>query len=415
MITPFERECIQGLARRVAEIANLSEMTDRKQRWRDHNSLSSRHPMLLVFPEGAWLELVPPETLHCHGEFARTIELELRKRIYTFEHFHDDIVIDRTWVVRKKVHSTGWGLEARRNLSSNPRGAWHFDPVLKNTADLKRLKIPCLSYDEKTSQRNYEEAQELFYEILDVRLCGFQMMDYHLMNQYTELRGLQETMMDMYDNPNMLHDAMAFFEEAHRCLLRQMQQQNLLSLNNDNTYHSSGGNGFTNELPSPGFDPEQIRPCDMWASAESQEMAPVSPEQHEEFILQYERRLLSPFGLNGYGCCEDLTRKLKSVLSIPNIRRISISPWADVDKCAEQLQNRCIFSWKPNPSYLIGNFDPSFVRDYVHHTLEVCGKHGCVLEIILKDTHTCENHPERFEQWTAAAREAIDAHLSVAR
>jgi len=33
---------------------------------------------------------------------------------------------------------------------------------------------------------------------------------------------------------------------------------------------------------------------------------------------------------------------------------------------------------------------------------------GCVLEIILKDSHTCEHQPERFDRWLAIAREEIE-------
>lgn len=203
----------------------------------------------------------------------------------------------------------------------------------------------------------------------------------------------------------MLHDAMTLLEEGHRRMVQQYVELNLLELNNDNTYHNSGGNGFTDEFPAPGYDPVYVRPCDMWASAEAQEMALVSPEQHEEFVLAYERRLLAPFGLNGYGCCEDLSQKLDDVLTIPNIRRISISPFADVDICAEKLQGRAIFSWKPHPAHLVGHFDPAQVRDYLRHTLDACRAHGCVLEMILKDTHTCDHHPERFDQWAEIAWE----------
>jgi hypothetical protein len=181
---------------------------------------------------------------------------------------------------------------------------------------------------------------------------------------------------------------------------------NLLSLNNDSTYHSSGGVGYTDELPQPDYDPERIRPRDMWASAEAQEMDCVSPEMHEEFIRQYEKRLLKPFGLNGYGCCEDPTLKLGDTFQIPNIRRISIAPFADVDTCAEKLQEKYIFSWKPNPSFLVGMFDAERVRKYIKHTLDV--SQDCVIEMILKDTHTCEHHPERFTQWTAVARELVE-------
>ena len=241
---------------------------------------------------------------------------------------------------------------------------------------------------------------------MDVRLCGQRCVYFGLMAEYTSLRGLEQVMLDMFENPRMLHDALAFLEEGHRRLLRQYVDLNLLSLNNDNTYNSSGGVSWTEELPAPGFDPRRVRPGDMWSFAESQELALVSPEMHAEFVLQYEKRLLAPFGLTGYGCCEDLTRKLEHVFTIPNIRRISISPWADVDVCAGKLRDKYIFSWKPHPAMLVGEFDPERIRAYIRHTLDVT--RGCVLEMVLKDTHTCENHPERFTAWTRIARELVE-------
>lgn len=128
---------------------------------------------------------------------------------------------------------------------------------------------------------------------------------------------------------------------------------------------------------------------------------------HEEFALRYERPLLEPFGLTGYGCCEDLTLKLDDVLKIKNIRRISISPFADVDKCAEKLGAKAIYSWKPHPAHLVGVFDEQKVRSYIRHTLEATRANGCVMEMILKDTHTCENQPERFDEWCRIAREEV--------
>jgi len=165
--------------------------------------------------------------------------------------------------------------------------------------------------------------------------------------------------------------------------------------------------GYTDELPKPGYDPERVRPCDMWVSAESQELAQVSPAMHAEFALAYERPLLEPFGLAGYGCCEDLTLKLPDVMAIPNMRRISIAPFADVGKCAEQMGNGFIFSWKAHPAHLAAEFHPDQIRAYIQHTLDVT--RGCVLEMILKDTHTCNHHPERFTEWTRLARGLVEA------
>jgi len=338
------------------------------------------------------------------------MEWELRRRIYHHEHLHDDTVIEKKWVVDKAATDTGWGLEPRYTPSSDSAGAWGFDPVINKPGDLRKLRLPEVIYDEEATQRALEEAQDVLGDILDVELKRVSRISFHLMSLYCRLRGLEQVMLDMYLNPTMLHDAMAFLEEAHQRLVKQYEELNLLSLNNDGTYHSSGGVGYTEELPQPDYDPEHVRPCDIWASAESQEMAQVSPELHNEFVLQYEKRLLEPFGLNGYGCCEALDKKLEYVFSIPNIRRISISPWADVETCAGKLKGNYIFSWKPNPAYLVGAFDTEKIQEYIRHTLDVTKGHGCVVEMILKDTHTCENHPERFTQWTDIARGLVGGH-----
>jgi hypothetical protein len=404
-----DRGILRELASRVADLADEPVMAQRRRRWIEHNALRSTEPLLLVFPEGSWQELVSPGSLLCSDERARGVEFTLRSSVYGFEHFHDDTVVEKNWFVSKTIASTGWGLEAHWIYSPEARGARRFDPVIKEPADLAKLRHPRINYDEAASVQEFDLMHDLFGDILSVSLVGVKHISYHLMNQYTALRGLEEVMLDMYTEPQMLHDAMAFLEEGHRNVLEQYKEQSLLSFNNDNTYQSTGGNSYTDELPLPNAKPEQVRPQDMWASAEAQEMAQVSPEHHAEFVLQYEKRLLEPFGLTGYGCCDDLTRKLDHVFTIPHIRRISICPWSDVDVCAERLGGNYIFSWKPNPSQLVGQFDDDAIRDCIRHTVQTASRNGCVLEMILKDTHTCEQRPERFDRWTQIAREEIVA------
>ncbi len=405
MIAQSDRTILRVLAHRVADIAALPIQAERREQWKQHNSLKSLRPMILVFPEGSWEELLTEKDLLCEEDKARRIEWQLRSRIYYHEHFQDDTVIEKEWVVQTAIHNSGWGLQPRRIPSPDRRGAWLFDPVIHQPADLHKLRFPEIHCDEVETQCRLNMAQDLFGDILDIKLKGAGHISYHLMNEYTALRGLEEVMMDMVLNPGWLHEAMTFFTEGHQRVLQQYVEQNLLSLNNDATYQNSGGNGYTDELPAPGFDPDHVRPCDMWASAEAQEMAGVSPAMHAEFILQYEKQLLEPFGLTGYGCCEDLTHKLADVFTLPRIRRISISPFADVDKCAPQLQGDYIFSWKPNPAHLVGEFDEARIRAYIQHAVDVTQAHGCVMEMVLKDTHTCEHQPARFDRWLAIARD----------
>jgi len=404
------RDCrlLRDLARRAAQIAADPVMDQRRQAWVEHNSLRSAYPMMLIFPEGAWQELLPETVLRCEGAEARQVERSLRMRIHTFEHFQDDTVVEAEWIVPRRIRNSGWGLEPRRIPSPEARGAWHFDPVIREPADLKKLRFPRIDLDEAGSLQDLEQLSELFGDILAVRMAGVKHLSYHLMNQYTALRGLEEVMIDMVAEPQMLHDAMGFFAEGHHRILKQYLELNLLSFNNDNTYQNSGGNSYTDELPRPGADPARARPCDLWASAEAQELTLVSPEHHEEFSLAYEKRLLAPFGLTGYGCCDDLSHKLDLVFAIPHIRRISIAPSADVDHCAPRLKGEYLFSWKPNPAHLVGRFDEQALRRYLCHTVEITQQHDCVLEMILKDTHTCEHQPGRFDEWTRIGRQVIE-------
>jgi len=406
-----DRAILRDLAWEVAAAAADPIMARRRQHWVEHNSLRSTRPMMLIFPEGAWTELLPKtaETLRCRDEAAWAIEWPLRARLYAYRRFQDDTVVEAEWIVSAAIGDTGWGFERLRRHSDTERGAYAIEPFLTERSDLKKLRFPEVIYDEQTTAKALAEMQELFGDILTVKLKGKAHISYHLAAQYLDLRGLGQMFTDMVEAPDFVHETLAFLEEGHRRILKQWVDLNLLSLNNDATYQNSGGNGYTDQLPAPGFDPARVRPADMWASAEAQEMAPVSPRMHREFFMQYEKRLLAPFGLTGYGCCEDLSRKLDDVLTIPHIRRISISPFADVDRSAAKLKGQAIFSWKPHPAHLVGEFDAAAIRAYIRHTLEMARAHGCFLEMILKDTHTCEHHPERFDAWTRIAREEIRA------
>ena len=134
----------------------------------------------------------------------------------------------------------------------------------------------------------------------------------------------------------------------------------------------------------------------------AQETDGVGPNQHDEFVLEYQLRLLKRYGLVAYGCCEPYTHKFAMLKKIPRLRRVSVSPWCDVEKAAEELGDGIIFSWKPNPAMLVGELDPRRIRDRIRRVLDVA-RH-CALEIVLKDTFTIQGEPWRIETWSEIAR-----------
>ena len=88
-----------------------------------------------------------------------------------------------------------------------------------------------------------------------------------------------------------------------------------------------------------------------------------------------------------------------------SMRRFSVSPWCDVDICADKLKNNYIISRKPNPSPLCVGFDEKELRKEISTTLNKTK--GCVVEFVMKDTHTVENDPTRMGRWVNLAYDEI--------
>ena len=88
------------------------------------------------------------------------------------------------------------------------------------------------------------------------------------------------------------------------------------------------------------YDPDYVRPHNMWGCSNAQIFSEVSPEMHWEFALEHDVRWLERWGLTYYGCCEPLDSKIDILRRIPNLRKISISPWCDTDRAGRADRHR---------------------------------------------------------------------------
>jgi len=191
--------------------------------------------------------------------------------------------------------------------------------------------------------------------------------------------------------------------------LEQRERLGLLSLNNGNCRVGSGGLGYTELLPQKDFDGARVRSMDLWGSATAQIFSEVSPAMHEEFALKHELRWLERFGLNCYGCCEPLHRKVEMLKKVPRLRRISMSPRVDIDVAAAAVGDRYIYSHKPNPAILASDvWNPEAARRELRDALD--RTRGCVVEVILKDISTVRHDPKRLSDWAAVASEVTEAY-----
>ncbi len=134
----------------------------------------------------------------------------------------------------------------------------------------------------------------------------------------------------------------------------------------------------------------------------------VSPAMHQEFWLDYAVKWFSRFGLGYYGCCEPLDEKIDIIREVPHVRKISMSPWVNVEKGAERIGRDFVFSRKPSPAFLAREpWDPAAVEKDLRETLEACARHGCPVELILKDISTVAYQPQRLWEWADIAMRVV--------
>ncbi len=402
-----DRGILRSLVKELLPIAgDPANSTEKIEQWKKHIRLEGDKPMVFVFPDGSWPELLPDDAIRCTHPAARNAEYELRRRLLRYRYIRDDVPITADIEVPKAISNTMWGVAPKVERTQG-RGAYRIVSIIEDPSDWKQLSMPVVTHDEKQSAADFDLIRDAVGDLTSVTLVGRKKFSFHLLHWYCDYRGLDNLLTDLYDEPEMIHEMMRFFSDGVKSMLRQYEEQNLISLNNDGTFHYTGGVGYTDLLPQPDCDPNRIRLCDLWGAAEAQEFAQVSPEMHEEFVLRYERELLEPFGLNGYGCCDDLSEKLDGVLKIRNLRRVAVCPWADIAKFTPVLKKNYIMTWKPKPMPLAEReFRPELVREELENGIRKA--RGGILELVLRDTHTCQSDPGRFGQWVQIARRAID-------
>ena len=412
-LSDAERSLLGDLARKVAGIAAEPGQEEKRQLWYRHNRLESTRPLFLVFPEDSWEEVLGEDGLAVADPYWRQWEWYLRHLIYRTDRIDDDFVVEPSLHVPVVLRTSGGrGLHGRTIGPGVSKGAWRYDPPLTDPADISKLRHVTIEVDEPATQMTLQAVRELFGGILPVVL-SCPLPHANLVGEASMLRGIDQLMLDLYDRPSWVHELMSFLADEMMTHVNYLEESGYLTLNNRNHYTDSGGIGYSTELPSAGHDANHAegvncgaRLCDLWGFGVAQEWALVSPEQHAEFLLAYQRRLLDQCGLVAYGCCEPYTTKFDMLKQIPRLRRVSVSPWCDLPRAVGALGSDFVLSWKPNPALLVGNFDAAWVRTYIRDALNV--SRGCIFEMILKDTFTVNRHPERFTTWADIAREEIE-------
>ena len=407
-----DKEVLRSLAERYSAIAHLDVQKERIERYYRTVGMEEMRPVVLI-DEVPWGEIRDDALVNqCENEAYRGLEGLLRCALYQWEHFQVDRVFPPVFQIGKRIRSTGIGIGVRENVIKGDTGAYiashEYEDQLKTEEDLEKLELPVISYDKEGTEKAAELAVDVFAGLMEIEVVGTS-FQYNIWDQISCFRGVDSLLLDLAVRPDFMHRMARRFKEIAAETFRQYLELDLLHTS-PVLLHCTPA--CSRELPAADFAGVP-RAADVWGRCSAQIFSAVSPEMHDEFDLEYNQELFGRCGLLYYGCCEPLDRKVDILRKrFGNLRKISITPWADPEIAARSMGSELVMAAKPNPAFVGGqSFNPAPVEEEMRRYLDPCKEYGTTCEFVLKDVSTIGNRPENLTRWAETVSGVIDRYF----
>ena len=413
MISGKDKTAIRELARQVREISALDINRERIALIREMHNLRPVRPPVWM-DEIPWHEMdIDGELLErCETEAGREMERHFRRILYRWKYIQGDMVVEDAYYVQKAYRDSGIGIEIRDDTRSTSTGnnivSHHYEDQLDREEKIDALKLPEIEAQSDVDSRKLETASEVLDGIMPVKLRGHAIY-YAPWDLIARYRGVESIYMDMIDRPELIHKTIAKFIEIYNARYFRMEELGLLDFNQASLHCTPP---YTDDVPAQDYDGGQARIKDMWFRGMAQMFSSASPAMHDEFSLQYMRPFMDKCAVSYYGCCEPLDKFIPYLKKIPNMRKIGVSPWANVRSSAEQIGGDYVFARKPNPANVGRDFNREAVEKETIETIEACMENKCPYEFVLKDISTVNNKPRNLIDWTNTVMQTINRYYS---
>jgi len=404
MVKQEEISYLKALAEQVAIIAASPEMKACRKRWRDVYMLRKPDRAPVWCRATACMdELLPEKSLQCQSELYRSIERDLRWMLVSHS-LGDDSIILPYWNVTAVLELEGdklWGVPVHSEKIEKTRSVCDYDHPVNDYSDLKKLKMPEWCYNEKKNRIMLEQHEEIFADIMPVKISISLPLSAGLGKYAAQLVGLENLFLNLALKPDMMHQLFAFLQKGVLKSIDDLEEMGILTENNDQQIHFSESLKQTSaKVP--------VKAADLWCRTESQQFDLVSPDMWHEFILEYQLPIMERFKYVSYGCCENLTAKIDGVLSISNLRIFVNGPWTDLETAAEKCRDRYCIIWRQNASKVIFENDLKKIQTHLDKGMEMT--QGCYRAIVLQELMTTNANPQRLNDWATMAVKAAEKY-----
>ena len=411
-ISPRDRGILRDLARHQAELAAKEENRERMALWYAHNDGQGSRPMLHL-ELGTFAQEVIEPRLRCQGPAARALERRLYENFANQEFFDDDRVTPDYFAVHYDSGFVPFGLEVQVEHTAARDGSaslgHHFVEQIKNLEeDYHKLGPSRFFASAEGLGEKIAYVEELLGDILPVRAE----MDalYSVPTQYLlHLMSMETMLYAMCDCPELFLKVMDQIAEDTCAYYRLLEAKGLIWPTNGHNGLGQGTWCYTRQLPGP----EAGRPLttrDVWGFLDSQETVGISPQMYEDLVFPCYRKIAENFGRLSYGCCEPVHPIWERCLSkLPNLGKVSISPWCDEAYMGERLRGtKIIYHRKPSPNFLgVGeHLDEEALRKHIRATVQAA--RGCRLEVTQRDVYTIHHDVGKARRYVEILREETE-------
>ncbi len=407
-----EIACLRELAERYMALAVTPDQQEKRRLWRKLNDGEMERPMTAI-DQCPWHELNWDGFLTNQVEdpYWRGVETWLRHRIRQITTFPADSLLTPYLLLPRLISGMDYGdygirihRETLKTDAKNDVVSSHFENQLEDWEDLEKIKAPPVIVDLAGEAEIRQTADTVFAGAAPWKMEG---VTFHLgvWDYIAHWMGVEAIYIELMDRPEFLHAIMERVTTETLRKIDDVERQRAFD-----TWSGVCHCSFTenSSLPGPGCDRDNPSSKDVWAFGLAQCFTSVSPAVTEEFEVAYMKRIFPRFGAIYYGCCDRLDDRLDKIAQLPNVRKISCSPWSDRENFARNLDPKYIMSNKPTPAFLAGeSVDWDVVRADLRRTVAAAKENGVRLELILKDLSTVAYDPSRLTRWSEIAHEEV--------
>lgn len=379
------------------------------------NDLHMVRPVVQI-DELPWNEMDPGGEelgLLCEDPFLRRTEDFMRKTLFKFRHLPADMIVKPFIPVDKCISHSDLGVRViEETIATNDQNniiSHEYEDQFAGEDSICKLKDVTVTYDKAETMRRFQLLGDILGDILPVKLRGIGYVGVVTWDDISMYRGVTPLLMDLVERPEFCHALTERLTCIKENVIRQYEELELFD-NEGDTLHCTPI--LTNDLPGKeGRRGAPLTRKDVWGRGTAQIFASVGKAMHEEYDIEYMKRTIGSCGLSYYGCCEPLDKKMDIVEKLPNLRKVGMTPWADIDVGAEAIGKKYVLSSKPNPASVARPvLDKAELKKEIGKILAACKRNSCSVDITLKDISTCAFRPQNIFEWEQIVMDMVKSY-----